>query len=95
MDVMAHLPSTLREIRFCIYPVLFGWYDSAKGEESLQRLGGIAKRASQSAPDARITFSSTNSEPLHQSCQIATEVIIQNLQVLKEEGNDCLEDGDA
>ena len=82
------------------YPRHYAKYDSAStlyslAGTTLQRLGGIAKRASQSAPDARITFSSTNSEPLHQSCQVAIEVILQNLQVLKKERDSCLEDDDA
>ena len=77
---MTRLPGTLQEIRFRIYPVLFGWYESEQGEGSLKCLAELVERAAQSAPDARITITSTNKDPLSLKCQLTADAIIGLLQ---------------
>ena len=77
---MTRLPSTLHEIRFRVYPVLFGWYDSEQGEGSLNHLTQLVETAAQSAPNARITITSTNKDPLSPKCQQAADAVIGRLQ---------------
>lgn len=84
MDPMTRLPSGLREVRFRIYHVLFNWYGTERGWESLVYLGKLVERAAQSSPDAQISISSTNQEPLSPECQIAADEILERLQRQKE-----------
>ncbi len=84
MAPLMRLPPEVREIRFRIYPVLFGWYDSERGEESLKYLGKLVERAAQSASNARITITSTNREPLHPKCQSTADAVLERLQRQRE-----------
>ncbi len=80
MDPVMRLPPSLREVRFRVYPVLFGWYDTDRGIESLKALGRIVERAVQSSPTAKISIASTNREPLSPKCQDAADAILERLQ---------------
>lgn len=77
------LPSRLREIRFCIYPVHVGWYESGQGKRSLEYLDLLVQRAAESVPDARITILNANRVPLAPYCQLVANATIERLQKLK------------
>lgn len=81
---MSRLPPGLREIRFRVYPVLFGWYDTARGQDSLLQLGKIVEQAVQSCPSAIISITNTTNERLTPKCQEAADAILNRLQRRKE-----------
>lgn len=84
MNPLSRLPPGLREITFRIYPVLFGWYDTDRGIESLKTLGTIVERAVKSSPTAKISITSTNGEPLSRQCQHAADAILESLHGQKD-----------
>ena len=78
---ITQLPSGLREIRFRIYDVTSGWYDSDRGEKALKDLGELMQRAAEAAPNARMTVTSTKQEPLPPKCQLAVEAALERMQM--------------
>ena len=84
MAPLTQLPAQLRAIRFRIYPVLFGWYDSERGEASLKYFGELVERAARSAPNARISITSTNTDPLPLKCRVTADETIERIQKHKE-----------
>ena len=77
---MTRLPSRLEQIHFRIYRVLFDWYESERGEESLEHLRELVERAAQCAPNALISITSTTQESMHPKCQATADAIIERLR---------------
>ena len=83
MHPMNQLPPGLREIRFRIYPVHFNWFSGEAGQASLRNLGKLVERAAEAAPNALISITSTNGEPLPVRCQNAADAMIERLSLQK------------
>lgn len=80
MDPFMRLPMSLKELHFRVYPVMSGWYESGQGVESLNYLGKLVEEAARAAPEARITCSSTNRDPMSPVCHAAAESILERVQ---------------
>lgn len=79
LETMTRLPSGLRELRFLIYPIQFGFYETHDGQTSLETLRKIIERAVRSCPDAKVSIASTCSEPLPLQCQQFADVVLQDV----------------
>ena len=88
LDSMALLPSDLQDIHFRIYPARNGWFGAQRvisginygreiGQEELDLLDALVKRAAQKASKARVTISSAAKDHLLSArCQTAVVAII-------------------